>query len=259
MNPKIGVISGTGIYHSAIFENTEITEVETPYGIPSDKIKIGKIGNTPVALLPRHGIKHNIPPHRINFKANIYAFKKLGVEKIIATAAVGSLKEEYRPGDIVFPDSFIDFGKDHLTYYDGPDVRHVSLADPFCGTLRELLSEVTNSLKIGFHDKGTYLRVSGPRFSTRAESRMFQNQADIIGMTAIPEAILARELGICYAVIATVTDYDCWKEQAVNAKLVMETMKANVNKTEKIIQNIIPKIPFEKCECKLAPDQGKIS
>ena len=246
------------MYDSQIFENTETFEVDTPYGNPSDKIKIGDLRGIRVALLPRHGSRHTIPPHAINFRANMYALKKLGVQRIIATAAVGSMKGEMKPGDVVFPDSFVDFGKETVTYFDGPDVRHVSLADPFCYDLRSALKETAKDLNIPFHEKGVYLRISGPRFSTRAESMMFRQFADVIGMTAIPEAILARELGICYAVIATITDYDSWSEKTVSAKEVVKVMKENAAKTELILKSVFQRLPAERlCHCKEAPEKGK--
>jgi 5'-methylthioadenosine phosphorylase len=255
---SIGVIGGTGIYDAKIFEDAKFVGVKTPYGDPSDEIKVCEYRGRRIALLPRHGAKHTIPPHNINFRANIFALKKLGVERIIGTAAVGSLRKEYKKGDVVFPDQLIDFGKGIITYYDGPEVCHIAFADPFCPEIRKFLIENSSSLGIKFHDKGTYLRISGPRFSTRAESRMFRHFGDIIGMTSIPEAILSRELGICYAVIATVTDYDVWAGMPVSAEEVIKTMKANAEKTESIIENVLDKIPAErKCECREAPKKGK--
>jgi 5'-methylthioadenosine phosphorylase len=254
----IGIIGGTGIYDAKMFENSKFVSVETPYGNPSDRIRICEYKGRKIALLPRHGAKHTIPPHKINFRANIFGMKKLGVERIIGTAAVGSLKKEYGRGDVVFPDQIIDLGKDVSTYYDGPEVCHIAFADPFCNEMREKLIEAAKSLGIKFHEKGTYLRVSGPRFSTRAESRMFRKFGDIIGMTCIPEAVLSRELGMCYAVIATVTDYDVWADKAVNAEVVVKTMRENANKTERIIENVLQKIPEKrKCECSEAPEKGK--
>lgn len=255
---RIGIIGGTGIYDAKIFGESKLVSVKTPYGRTSDKIKVCTYKGRKIALLPRHGAKHTIPPHSINFRANIFALKELGVERIIGTAAVGSLKEAYERGDVVFPDQLIDFGKEVVTYYDGPNVCHIAFADPFCPEIREKLIETAKELGIKFHERGTYLRISGPRFSTRAESRMFRQFGDIIGMTCIPEAILSRELGICYAVIATVTDYDVWADEPVNAEEVVRTMKANAEKTERIIENVLLRIPEERgCECKEAPEKGK--
>ncbi|NIO22647.1 MAG: S-methyl-5'-thioadenosine phosphorylase [Candidatus Aenigmarchaeota archaeon] len=241
-----------------MLEGQKEIEMKTPYGEPSDKIKVCEYKGGKIALLQRHGPKHDIPPHGINNRANIFALKRLGVERIIGTAAVGSLKKEYERGDVVFPDQLIDFGKEVITYYDGPEVRHIAFADPFCQEIRAKLMETAKALGIKFHDKGTYIRVSGPRFSTRAESRMFREFGDIIGMTCIPEAVLSRELGICYAVIATVTDYDVWADETVNAEKVVKTMKENVKKTEMIIKGVLPIIPKERaCECREAPEKGK--
>jgi len=250
MKAEIGIIGGTGVYDYDFIEVLETVDIDTPYGNPSEKIKIGNYGGKKIALLPRHGAGHTIPPHMINFRANIWALHKLGVKRIIATAAVGSLKEEYRPGGIVFVDQFIDMGKDVITFYDGPEVRHVSLADPFCPDMSYLFMKSAESLGIEYHDKGTYIRVAGPRFSTRSESEMLRKSGDIIGMTAIPEAILSREKEICFGVIATITDYDVWAEKPVDAKEVINVMKQNSEKTEKIIKDVIIRIPFErKCIC----------
>ncbi|MBN2101609.1 MAG: S-methyl-5'-thioadenosine phosphorylase [Candidatus Aenigmarchaeota archaeon] len=250
MKAEIGIIGGTGVYGYDFIEELETVYMDTPYGKPSDKIKIGNYGGKKIALLPRHGKEHTIPPHMINFRANIWALHKLGVKRIIATAAVGSLKEEYKPGDIVFVNQFIDMGKDVITFYDGPEVRHVSLADPLCPDINYLFMKSAESLGIAYHDKGTYIRVAGPRFSTRAESEMFRKYGDIIGMTAIPEAILSREKEICFGLIATITDYDVWADKPVDAQEVVKVMKQNSEKTEKIIKDVIIRIPFErKCIC----------
>jgi len=255
---EIGIIGGTGIYDAKIFKNSRHVSVKTPYGNPSDRIKVCEYRGKAVALLPRHGAGHTIPPHSINFRANIFALKELGVKRIIGTAAVGSLKEAYERGDVVFPDQLIDFGREVTTYYDGPEVCHIAFADPFCPEIRGKMIETAKALGTKFHDKGTYLRISGPRFSTRAESKMFRKFGDVIGMTCIPEAVLSRELGICYGVIATVTDYDVWADKPVNAEEVIKTMNANAEKTERIIEHVLDKIPKErKCGCGEAPEKGK--
>ncbi len=259
MKAELGIIGGTGVYDYDFIEEIEIVDIDTPYGKPSDKIKIGNYGGKKIALLPRHGSKHTIPPHMINHRANIWALHKLGVKRIIATAAVGSLKEEFAPGDIVFTTQFIDMGKDVITFYDGPDVKHVSLADPFCPDMNYLFMKSAESLGIKYHDKGAYLRVSGSRFSTRAESHMFRQFADIIGMTAVPESILSREKEICYALIAGVTDYDVWADKPVNAQEVSKVMKQNAEKIEKIIKDVIIRIPFErKCVCSNALELASV-
>ncbi|MCD6591157.1 MAG: S-methyl-5'-thioadenosine phosphorylase [Candidatus Aenigmarchaeota archaeon] len=258
MRARIAIIGGTGIYDSEIFENAEIFDVKTPHGKPSDSIKIAEYKGMKVALLPRHGRNHTIPPHKINFQANLHALKTVGVERIIGTAAVGSLKKDYERGDVVFPDQLIDWGKNVITFYNGPDVRHIAFADPFCPELRDILIGVAKSLNIKHHSKGVYLRISGPRFSTRAESMMFRQFGDIIGMTCVPEAVLARELGICYAVIATVTDYDVWADEPVDVQTVVKTMKENAKKVETILKAAIPKIPEKhSCDCAEAPEKAK--
>lgn len=249
--PFLGIIGGTGIYET--FETVERIEIDTPYGKPSDTITICKVGGKKVAFLPRHGERHEIPPHKVNYRANIWALKHVGVERIIAPHAVGSLKEEYIPGTLVFPDQFIDFTKKReYTFYDGRQVIHISTAEPFCPELRNILIQTAKELNINHQEKATYVCIEGPRFSTKAESHMFRQFADIIGMTIVPEAQLARELEMCYASISMVTDYDVWKEQEeVSAELVIQRMKDNLDKTKKILERAIQKIPEERnCLCK---------
>lgn len=245
---RIGIIGGSGIYD--LLEEKEYRKVYTPYGATSDLVAIGKLSNKDVAFIPRHGYKHTIPPHLVNNKANIWALKEIGAERIISICATGSLKEEYKPGDIVIPDQFIDFGKNVETFYEGGKVVHVSMADPFCPELRKLSANVLNDLNVRFHEKGTYIRISGPQFSTRAASKMYRTFGDIIGMTGSSEAILARELGICHVIIATITDYDVWAEKPVSAEEVIRVMKENEIKVKKIIKNLVSKIPERSCDCK---------
>ncbi len=247
---KIGIIGGSGVY--GVFTPKKSVKVHTPYGLPSGNVEIGEIKGVEVAFIPRHGKGHYIPPHDVNYRANIYALHSLGVERIIGITAVGSLKEEYKPGDIVIPDQYIDFTKKReYTFYDGPKVVHISMADPFCPELRKVFSEVSNSLGFRTHDKGTYVCIEGPRFSTRAESRMFRQFADIIGMTLVPEAQLARELEICYVNISTITDYDVWAEKPVTTEEVLRVMKENEEKVKKILEDGVPRIPEKRnCPCK---------
>ena len=245
----IGIIGGSGIYD--LLEQKEYKKIFTPYGSTSDLVAIGKIGNKEVAFIPRHGSKHTIPPHLVNNKANLWAFKELGVERVISICATGSLKEEYMPGDIVIPDQFIDFGKSVETFYDGNKVVHVSMADPFCPELRKLAIQTAKEIGTKCHEKGTYIRISGPQFSTRAASRMYRTFADIIGMTGASEAILARELAMCHVIIATITDYDVWAEKPVSAEEVIRVMKENEEKVKKIVRTLVAKIPKERgCDCK---------
>ncbi|MFH1424971.1 MAG: S-methyl-5'-thioadenosine phosphorylase [archaeon] len=258
---EIAIIGGTGVYDPGMLKNSKEIAVKTKYGEPSDKITIGEFQGKQIAFLPRHGKKHTIPPHSINFRANIDALKQLGVTHILAPQAVGGMKEETKPGDIVICDQFIDrtWGR-QKTFYDHGQVCHISMADPFCPELRNTLIEQCNALEYSHHPKGTYICVQGPRFSTRAESLLYRQWGcDVIGMTLVPECILAREAQICYASIATVTDYDCWKEGAVTLEEVIKTMKESEEKVKKLLAEVIPKISKErKCGCKSALDGSLI-
>ncbi|HKU49513.1 MAG TPA: S-methyl-5'-thioadenosine phosphorylase [Nitrososphaera sp.] len=250
----IGIIGGTGVYDPGLFSDRRELKVHTPYGEPSDLVTIGEYAGVRVAFIPRHGRGHRIPPHRINSRANIWALKQLGVKRIIAPSAVGSLQESYKPGDIALPDQFIDFTKRReYTFYDGGQVCHVSLADPFCPELRSIADKKTRDLGFSFHPKGTYVCIEGPRFSTRAESKFFKDvvKADIIGMTLVPEVNLAREAEMCYLSIATVTDYDVWSATPVSSAEVIETLAKNVEKTKKLVADLVPVAAAEerKCAC----------
>lgn len=259
MKAEIGIIGGTGVYDPEIFKNIKPVDVKTPYGETSDSYIIGDFEKRKVAFLARHGRKHTIPPHDINFRANIYGFEQLGVKRILASCATGSLKENYKPGEIVIPDQFIDFKKTRTTFYDTGNVTHVSLADPFCPELRKVLIESCEKLGIAHHDKGTYLCIEGPRFSTRAESKMFRNFAELIGMTGVPEVILAREKEICFAIIATITDYDVWAEKPVDIEEVIRVMKESENKMKHILKETIKNIPEKRnCFCKDALKNAKV-
>ena len=251
-NVDIGIIGGTGVYDSGLFSDKKEIKIHTPYGEPSDQIIVGEYAGRKVAFLPRHGRGHRIPPHKINARANIWALKELGVKRIIAPSAVGSLQEGYKPGHIALPDQFIDFTKGReYTFYDGGQVAHVSMADPFCPELRVITAGVIRKLDFPFRDAATYVCVEGPRFSTRAESKFFRDfmKADIIGMTLVPECTLAREAEICYLSIATVTDYDVWSDMPVSSKEVIETLHKNVEKTKKLLAELIPSIPADRAKC----------
>jgi len=246
-------------------EIIEEIDMDTPYGKPSDKIVIGRINNSePVAFLPRHGRGHRIMPSEINSRANIYALKLLGVERIIAVSAVGSLKEEIHPGDIVIPDQLIDKTKGRpFTFFGDGIVAHVAFADPFCPELRNLLITQIEELKYKVHKEGIYVCMEGPQFSTRAESFLHRSWgASVIGMTALPEAKLAREAEICYAIMAMPTDYDCWHEveEDVTADMVVKQMEENIKKAKEVIKNIIFKIPEERnCICKNAAENAIVT
>ncbi|MCJ7423863.1 S-methyl-5'-thioadenosine phosphorylase [Candidatus Bathyarchaeota archaeon] len=255
MQAEIGIIGGTGFCDPKLFKNAEETKVHTPYGMPSDSITIGDLKGRRVAFLPRHSRKHTIRPTDVNSRANIFALKKLGVQRILAPSTVGSLKEEFKPGDIVFVDQFIDrTTRREQSFYSGKRVCHISVAEPMCPELRRVLIKAADAVSISTHDAGTYVCIEGPRFSTKAESRLFRTWgADVVGMTLVPECILAREAEICYSSIATVTDYDVWKDHPVSADEVVKTMRANVEKVKSIIAEAIHNMPKERrCECKSA-------
>ncbi len=253
MQAEIGIIGGTGFHDPRLVKNGKEARLDTPYGPPSDSIIVGELKGRKVAFLPRHGKKHTIRPTDVNSRANIHALKELGVQRILAPSTVGSLKEEYKPGDLVFIDQFIDrTTRREESFYTGPKVCHISVAEPTCPDLRKVLTKVAEEMKINYHKTGTYVCIEGPRFSTKAESRMFRSWgADVVGMTLVPECVLAREAEICYASIATVTDYDVWKDHPVSAGEVARTMKANVEKVKNVIMETIARIPKERtCECK---------
>ena len=257
MKAEIAIIGGTGIYNTEIISNNQTLDLETPYGKTSDSLTIGEFKDKKIVFLPRHGKKHSVAPHKINFRANIWALKEIGVKRIIAPCAVGSLRENMEPGHIAIPDQFIDRTNDReSTFYDKGTVAHISTADPFCPELRDLAISTGKKLDYDIHKNATQVCIEGPRFSTRAESNMFRNWgADTINMTIFPECVLARESQICYVAIATITDYDVWAETAVSHHEVLKTLEKNVEKTSNIIQNIIPQINDNRnCLCANALD-----
>ena len=261
MQAEIGIIGGTGLNDPKLFKNAEEVTLETPYGAPSDTITIAELEGRNVAFLPRHGKKHTIRPTDVNSRANIFALKKLGVQYILASSTVGSLREEYRPGEVVFVDQFIDrTTRREQSFYTENKVCHISVADPMCPELRKILISAAKKLKINAHRSGTYVCIEGPRFSTKAESRMFRTWgADVVGMTLVPECVLAREAEICYASIAMVTDYDVWKDHPVCVDDIVKTMKANIENVKRIIVETIKEIPKERnCECKNALESALI-
>lgn len=249
---EIGIIGGTGFCDQEKFENVREIKVLTPFGGTSDLVSIGLYKNIKVAFIPRHGRNHTIPPHRVNYRANVWALKQLGVERIIASSAVGSLREDYEPGDFVIPDQLIDRTKKRLdTFYDGGQVCHISSADPFCQQLRTVFIEFAQRLGLNVKKRGTYVCIEGPRFSTKAESKLFRMwNADIIGMTIYPECVLAREAELCYVPISMVTDYDVWAEKPVSTKVIVQTMRENDENFKKLILEAIPHVPKDRnCEC----------
>ena len=257
---EIGIFGGTGIYDSGLLKESKEITIETPFGKTSDSITIGEFNGRKVAFMPRHGKKHTIPPHLINYRANIWAFKELGVKRIIAPSAVGSLKDELEPGHFALPSQFIDFTKSRKgSFSEEGRVIHISVADPFCPELQNIVADVIKDQDVVMHKDCTYVCIEGPRFSTKAESKFFRTTgADIIGMTLVPECQLAREAQICYMSISTVTDYDVWAEKPVTAKEVMETLSKNVEVTKTVLTKLIDKIPDTKsCSCEKALEEAE--
>ena len=257
---EIGIFGGTGIYDSGILENAQEITIDTPYGKPSDSITVGIFKGRKIAFLPRHGKKHTIPPHMINYRANIWAFKELGVTRIIAPSAVGSLKEEIEPGHFALPTQFLDFTKSRNgSFSELGRVIHISVADPFCPELQSSILKVVKEQEFPIHEDCTYVCIEGPRFSTKAESKFYRSTgADIIGMTLVPECQLAREAQMCYASISTVTDYDVWAEKPVTAKEVLETLSKNVERTKKVLTDLINQIPKTRsCSCSKALSEAE--
>eukprot|EP01086_Lenisia_limosa_P002744 TRINITY_DN1672_c0_g1_i1.p1 TRINITY_DN1672_c0_g1~~TRINITY_DN1672_c0_g1_i1.p1 ORF type:complete len:282 (-),score=86.64 TRINITY_DN1672_c0_g1_i1:32-838(-) len=253
---KIGLFAGTGLDNPHVIQNRGEINVETPFGKPSSPVVTGTIGGVDVCLIFRHGKSHEYQPSHVKYRANILAFKQLGCTHIVAASAVGSLKEEMAPGDFVFVDQFIDrTHRRDQTFYDHSNeefkgVCHIPMGEPFCPKLRELLQKTATDMGIKFHPKGTAVTIEGPRFSSKAESNMFRQWGcDVVGMTTVPEVILAREAGLCYTTVCMVTDYDCWKEEEVNVPAVMKTMKDNAMKIQELFTAVIPKIAHTQCEC----------
>lgn len=250
---EIGIIGGTGVYDPAIFEGGWEVKVHTPYGRTSDLITLGRYKGRRVAFLPRHGRGHQLPPHRIPYRANIYAFKKLGVQRIISPSAVGSLREDFKPSQFAMIDQFIDRTKwRDDTFYEEGQVCHISTADPFCPELRALIADTARDLAIPVHMQGTYVCIQGPRFSTRAESELFRSwDADVVGMTLYPEVALAREVEMCYVSLAMITDYDVWADKPVTAEEILRTVALNVKNLRTLITTALPNIPVQRtCPCK---------
>jgi len=254
---KVGIIGGSGLYEIEGLTDIEEVCVETPFGAPSEAITIGTLEGVRVAFLPRHGKGHRIMPTELPVRANIYALKSLGVERIISVSACGSMKEEIAPLDIVIPDQLFDRTKARVsTFFGNGLVVHISFAEPFCPELSELLYEAAVEVGARVHKGGTYLCIEGPQFSTRGESRIYRSWGvDVIGMTAIPEAKLAREAEICYATLALVTDYDVWHEaeEPVTVEMVVQNLLQNVATARRVIRAVLPKIPAQRdCVCATA-------
>jgi 5'-methylthioadenosine phosphorylase len=246
--PAIGIIGGSGLYQIEGLANPREHEIETPFGAPSDLLMSGEVAGRTVYFLPRHGRGHRLLPHELNHRANIYALRSLGVRWIICVTAVGSLQEEYAPRDVLLPSQFYDRTSQRAddTFFGDGIAAHISFAEPISTPLRNLLAEAARSLGLRVHNGGTYVNMDGPAFSTRAESELNRrNGFDVIGMTNLPEAKLAREAEIALATMAMITDYDCWKieEEPVSAQTVIEHLLANAETAKKVLAAVIPQIP----------------
>jgi len=253
----IGVIGGSGLYEMDGMSSVETVNVDTPFGKPSDAVVLGDLDGVRVAFLPRHGRGHRFNPSHIPARANIFALKSLGVERIISVSAVGSLKEEFAPLDLVVPNQLIDRTRlRESTFFDTGMVVHVAMADPFCGPTSQAVHHAAQKLDITVHPGGTMVVMEGPAFSTRAESFMYRSWgADIIGMTALPEAKLAREAEICYATMAWITDYDCWHQgsDSVTVDMVIANLQKNVATSKALLRQVIPALGGERnCPCESA-------
>ncbi|KAA3648106.1 MAG: S-methyl-5'-thioadenosine phosphorylase [Chloroflexi bacterium] len=250
---QLGIIGGSGLYAMEGLENVSEHKISTPFGEPSSPIVIGTLGSLQVAFLARHGIGHFINPSEVNYRANIYALKSLGVKWVVAVSACGSLREDYAPGDIVVPDQLFDLTKDRKrSFFEGGLVAHISVAEPFCTDLCGLVQDAVAATEATVHDGGTYITVEGPRFSTRGESNVYRTWGmSIIGMTTSPEAFLAREAEMCYSVMAHVTDYDVWhvSEEPVTVEIVMRTVQQNTVVAKQAIQNLVNQLtPEVECQ-----------
>jgi len=249
----VGVFGGSGFY--SFLNVKEEFEVNTPYGRPSDKIILSELDGINVAFIPRHGKKHVLPPHKINYRANVYALKELGVRHIFGPCASGSLQPHVKPGQFVICDQFVDRTKGRIdTFYDGPKTTHMSMAEPYCPVLRNIVAECADELGITYHNKGTVVVIQGPRFSTKSESKWFSSQGwEVISMTQYPECYLARELEMCYVNISLITDYDVGLEgrpeiKAVTTKEIIKIFELNIEKLRNLLFMAIPKVP-EKRDC----------
>ena len=252
--PTVAIIGGSGVYESGLFAREDTHRVSTPWGAPSAPIEEGHVGGMRTLFLSRHAPGHTIPAHRVNYRANIDALKSLGADAIFAINSVGSLREELPPGQFVLPTQFVDWTRNRpTTFFDGGRTYHVGMADPFCPVLVETARAVAQSRSFPVATGQTYVCIEGPRFSTRAESRLFRTFADVIGMTLVPECQLAREREMCYAAICMVTDYDVWAERPVDAEEVVRVLRANVARVRDLLREAVPTVsPERSCSCRNA-------
>ncbi len=260
----IGIIGGSGLYQMEGLQQIREVRIPTPFGRPSDHIVLGTVGGRQVAFLARHGRGHKISPTFINYRANIYALKSLGVSQVFSVSAVGSMKETIKPGDLVLPDQFIDRTTQRMsTFFDQGVVAHVSLADPICSTLSSVMGKACDEVTTTLHRGGTYVCIEGPQFSTKAESKLYRQWGvDIIGMTNIPEAKLAREAELCYATLALVTDFDCWHEteEVVSVGAILQIMRKNVEVAQQVLKTslrLAPETP--NCSCQTALEHALVT
>jgi 5'-methylthioadenosine phosphorylase len=258
---RLGVIGGSGFY--SFLDDVRTVEASTPYGEPSGPITIGEVGGRSVAFLPRHGVKHQYPPHMVNYRANVWALKELGVQRIVGPSAVGSLQPHVKPGEFVIGDQLVDRTSGRpSTFYDGPVTTHISFADPYCPTMREVMIEKGRKLDLGLHDKGTVVVIQGPRFSTRAESHQYALQGwEVINMTQSPEAVLARELEVCYGNISLVTDYDvgvAGEVSEVSNDDVVRVFQENLSRLRELLFRVLEALPEERdCPCATALEHAR--
>jgi 5'-methylthioadenosine phosphorylase len=266
VHAELGVFGGSGFY--AFLDDVTEVAVHTPYGAPSARIAVGTVGERRVAFLPRHGAHHELPPHRVNYRANVWAMRELGVRRVVGPSACGSLQPGIHPGDLVVVDQLVDRTSGRAdTYFDGGVVGHVGFADPYCPEMGRVIAEAARAEGVTVHDQGTVVVIQGPRFSTRAESQWYRRQGwDVVNMTQYPEAYLARELGLCYSAMALVTDYDTGVEgddgvPPVRMDDVFAVLQANVERTRAVLRRAIPAIPdaaAATCACASAIDEGPL-
>ena len=267
MKPRadIGVFGGSGFYR--FFKGAEEEALRTPFGRPSGKVMVSEVAGKKVAFIPRHGVHHEFPPHKVPYRANVYALKQLGAKRIIAPNAVGSLKADIKPGDFVFCDQFVNFtsGRED-TFYDGPETTHIGMAEPYCPQMREVAIAAAKKSGLRFHEKGTVVVIQGPRFSTMAESRFFTKQGwDVINMTQYPEVVLAREQELCYLNISLATDYDVGLEgdasvNPVSHEEVIRVFNSKMDSLRKLIVEIVKTMPEKRtCDCGSALKHARMS
>ncbi len=258
---SIGLVGGTGVYDVKLFTDIKEYKVYTPFGATSDKVMVGTLKNRRIAFIPRHGRDHTIPPHLVNYRANIWAFKSLGVKRIVSVSAVGGLQEDYGPGTIVLLDQCFDWTRTRKkTFFEGGPVVHISLADPFCPTLRQFIIDRAKAIKIPVKESGTVVTIEGPQFSTRAESRFYRGQGfHVISMTVNPEVNQAREAELCYATMAMVTDYDVWYEgeEDVTLEQVLGNVRRNVATAQAIVRRVVDALAQGRdCGCRHAVESA---